>query len=418
MFKQLVALILLCKLSHTTHMPQQISMTVLEPGDDFTVMCPVTGHVVGLFYWFKLKFGFMVQTVAAGSFRNLKLKEQFDNSRFTVTYTDTRYFLNITNVSKEDEATYFCQAGTAYEMKVLNGTLLAVNGHKNHQKSVYVEQRPETQSVQKGDSVSLQCSLHYKENRVQCPGEHSVYWFRAGSRESHPGVIYTHNNNSVTQEERSCVYSLSKTFQSSSDYGTYYCAVVTCGEILFGEGTTVETKISGQEVNPVVIVLGTLLALCVIVIAILMLCVEKPSQHSSSDAGTYYCAVVTCGEILFGEGTTVEIKSELFPVVIALGVLLACCVTVIAILIFHVNRSRACEHCKAGAKSASQNPGCDKSTAEQSTDLDGDTEAENYAALNFSARKARSVKKNRESPQECVYSAVRAEYHTQHHTSL
>ncbi|CAJ1059005.1 uncharacterized protein LOC117817690 isoform X1 [Xyrichtys novacula] len=268
MIKQLPALALLCALSQTA-VPHQISMTVVQPGGDFSLSCSVNVYKAGLFYWYKLKFGYTVQKVAGGSFQTLKLEEEFENSRVEVSQRDTVYFLNIRNVSKEDEATYFCQAGTAYELIILNGSLLAVNDHKNHQRSVYVKQRPETQSVEVGDSVSLQCSLlfKYKETRVQCPGEHDVYWFRAGSGESPPGLIYTHKNRSFKEEERGCVYSLSKTIQNSSDAGTYYCAVVTCGEILFGEGTTVETR---QEWNPVVITLGTLLALCVIVIAVLI----------------------------------------------------------------------------------------------------------------------------------------------------
>ena len=115
----------------------------------------------------------------------------------------------------------------------------------NQQKSVYAKQSPETSSVQLGDALTLQCSLLSKnttENTDQCPGEHNVYWFRAGSRGFHPGVLYTHRNKSDERVERSCVYSLSKTIQDSSDTGTYYCAVVTCGEILFGEGTKVDTS--------------------------------------------------------------------------------------------------------------------------------------------------------------------------------
>lgn len=116
--------------------------------------------------------------------------------------------------------------------------------HKNLQKSVYVQQSPQIESVQPGDPMTLQCSLlsKDKENRVQCPGEHSVHWFRAGSGKSHPSIIYTNNHSSDEDEkrmERGCVYSLSKTMRESSDIGTYYCAVVTCGEILFGEGTKV-----------------------------------------------------------------------------------------------------------------------------------------------------------------------------------
>ncbi|XP_041652720.1 uncharacterized protein LOC121515860, partial [Cheilinus undulatus] len=258
-------------LAHTIDLPHQISLTVVEPGDDFNLTCKaVTGPKTWLIYWYKLKFGYMVQTVAAGSFQNYKLEEQFKNSRFGVIYTDSLYVFNIRNVSKEDEAMYFCQAGTAYERTVLNGTLLAVNDHKNHQKPVYIKQSPERQSVQMGDSVSLQCSLlsKHKETREQCPGEHSVYWLRAGAGESHPAVIYTHSDKG--DEEKSCVYSFSKTIESSSDAGTYYCAVVTCGQILFGEGTTLDTKICGQDWSPVLVVLGTLLALCVIVIAVLL----------------------------------------------------------------------------------------------------------------------------------------------------
>uniref|UniRef100_A0A8D0DCV2 Ig-like domain-containing protein n=1 Tax=Sander lucioperca TaxID=283035 RepID=A0A8D0DCV2_SANLU len=238
MIGRLAALILLSTLSliQTSEVPHQISLTMVELGNSLSLTCSVSGIEAGLFYWYKLKFGHMVQTVAAGTFDKITLQEPFTNSRFTVTNVNAQHVLNITNVSKEDEATYLCQAGSAYTMKFINGTLLAVNDPKNLQTSVYVKQSPETESVQPGDSVTLQCSLlsKTKGNTDQCPGEHSVYWFRSGSGESHPGIIYTHSDK---EEERSCVYSLSKTIQNSSDTGTYYCAVVMCGEILFGKGT-------------------------------------------------------------------------------------------------------------------------------------------------------------------------------------
>ncbi|XP_047196547.1 uncharacterized protein LOC118112475 [Hippoglossus stenolepis] len=271
MLTPLVTLVLLrsVSLTQTAEVPPQISLMVVGIGQNATLQCQVSEKEGKFFHWYKQTHGYLIQTVATGTFSRQTLQEQFRNSRFTVTEGKSHYSLTIANVAKEDEATYFCQNGTAYSQTFVNGIFLAVSGNKNQQKSVLVKQSPETESVRPGASVILQCSLlfKHKENLVQCPVNNSVHWFRAGSGRSHPGFIYTQSSRRDEQEEKSCVYSLSKTIHNSSDAGTYYCAVVTCGEILFGEGTKVETT---QETDLLVIVLGVLLALCVIVIAILV----------------------------------------------------------------------------------------------------------------------------------------------------
>ncbi|XP_026003160.1 uncharacterized protein LOC113009192 [Astatotilapia calliptera] len=247
----------------------QIPLIEVEVGKNVTLQCPVTEKDGKFVHWFKQSPGYMIQTVATGSYTKQTLSEEFNNGRFSVSEGQTLYFLSMRNVQKEDEATYFCQYGSAYSQTFNTSVYLAVNGH-SEQKSVYVKQTPEAVSVHPGSSVTLQCSLfsNNNENRSKCPDEHRVYWFRAGSGQSHATIIYTHRNYSQKQEGRRCVHSLSKTIQNSSDAGIYYCAVVTCGEIVFGEGTQVETR---QKWDPVIIVLGTLLALCVIVIAVLIL---------------------------------------------------------------------------------------------------------------------------------------------------
>nr|XP_033949414.1 uncharacterized protein LOC117454334 [Pseudochaenichthys georgianus] len=254
-------------LIQTAEDSHQISLTVVEVGDDLVLACSTVENEAGLFYWYKLKFGYMVETVAAGTLAEISLPGEFQNSRLTVKKRNAQFVLNFRNVTKEDEATYFCQSGTAYTMELVNSTLLFVKDHKNLKKSIYVKQSPETELVLLGDSVTLQCSLLSKNNESanQCPGEHNVYWFRSGSGESHPSILYTH---SEEQKERSCVFSLSKTIHNSSDPGTYYCAVATCGQILFGEGTTVETR---QQLDLFVPALGALLACCLIVIAVLII---------------------------------------------------------------------------------------------------------------------------------------------------
>ncbi|KAF3838706.1 hypothetical protein F7725_010474 [Dissostichus mawsoni] len=95
--------------------------------------------------------------------------------------------------------------------------------------------------VHPGVSATLQCSVLSDSEDKKCPGEHSVHWFGVRSDKSYPNIIYTDGNEQneckkTSDTKKSCVYHLSKNF-SSSDAGIYYCAVATCGEILFGDGT-------------------------------------------------------------------------------------------------------------------------------------------------------------------------------------
>jgi len=96
--------------------------------------------------------------------------------------------------------------------------------------------------------VTVQCSVLFNFEKKSCPAEHSVYWFRAGSDKSPPSLIYAHENSGDGCESclevnstQKCVYSFSKNI-TSSDAGTYYCAVAACGEIIFGNGNKLDVK--------------------------------------------------------------------------------------------------------------------------------------------------------------------------------
>lgn len=93
--------------------------------------------------------------------------------------------------------------------------------------------------------MTFNCSLisKTKVSTEQCSSENRAYWFRVGEGESHPDFVSAQKKCNDAQDGRSCEYQLSKTVQNSQDFGTYYCAVVTCGRILLGQGTKVDKGI-------------------------------------------------------------------------------------------------------------------------------------------------------------------------------
>ncbi|XP_034739278.1 uncharacterized protein LOC117951614 [Etheostoma cragini] len=152
--------------------------------------------------------------------------------------------------------------------------------------------------VRPEDSVTLQCSVLLNSEDKPCPGEHSVFWFRAGSNEFHPSLTYAHRNRGDECEKspeayspQKCVYNLSK-IVSYSDAGTYYCAVATCGEIiLLGNGTKLAVEAANmssgecQRANTILSLLSAALVTSVMVIALLVYTIKK-NKFNYCDAAT------------------------------------------------------------------------------------------------------------------------------------
>lgn len=106
--------------------PHKIPVRVVKQGDNVTLTCPVSADVTG-FFLHKIKFGYLAQTFASG-YGKVSLQGQFNTSRFTATKENSLHVFKIRNACKEDEATYLCQAGTAYGISFTSGTVLIVNG--------------------------------------------------------------------------------------------------------------------------------------------------------------------------------------------------------------------------------------------------------------------------------------------------
>ncbi|XP_026185571.1 uncharacterized protein LOC113144079 [Mastacembelus armatus] len=168
---------------------------------------------------------------------------EFSGSRFIVKHDKNISNLTIVRTIKEDKGMYHC-AVRNWDKFSWSGTHLSLKGNTQRTSNYSVVQSTVSDPVRPGDSVTLQCSVLSDSESDTCPRNHSVYWFRAGSDESHPNIIYTDGNNECEKRSdtvKSCVYHFSKNI-NSSDAGTYYCAVATCGQILFGNGTKLDIE--------------------------------------------------------------------------------------------------------------------------------------------------------------------------------
>uniref|UniRef100_A0A4W5RLH3 Ig-like domain-containing protein n=1 Tax=Hucho hucho TaxID=62062 RepID=A0A4W5RLH3_9TELE len=167
--------------------------------------------------------------------------------------------LSISDMNCSDSATYYF--GSAHSNLLGIWTIVYVKG--SNSKTVVAQSVSE--SVQPGDSVTLNCTIHTET----CAGEHSVYWIRHGSEESqsHPGIIYTHGDSSDQCEKspeagsptQSCVYNLLKRNLTLSDAGTYYGAVASCGEILLGNRTKLDVECGHSDPQMKILVLFSII---------------------------------------------------------------------------------------------------------------------------------------------------------------
>ncbi|XP_035266633.1 uncharacterized protein LOC118223771 isoform X1 [Anguilla anguilla] len=260
---------------------QPDGLVTAQLGETVMLPCFFPVRAVPNFSWLKQPLGQKPQLLARiWSYEtDPTFYNEFKNSkRFSAKAAKGSFNLTVSGVEPSDSATYYCALAVARELSFGNGTTLMVTGSESHSRTVVLQQ-PESESVQPGDSVTLQCTVHTET----CVGEHSVYWFRQGSGESPPGIISTHGTRSdecqrssgAVSPTQSCVYNFPKRNLSPSDAGTYYCAVATCGEILFGNVTKLHFE--GNKHLPLYCLAGGL-TLSVILNVVLALKWRKSSE--------------------------------------------------------------------------------------------------------------------------------------------
>ncbi|XP_053091552.1 uncharacterized protein LOC113547199 [Pangasianodon hypophthalmus] len=148
---------------------------------------------------------------------------------------------------------------------------------------------------------------------------------------------------------------------TQSDEAMYYCALTEVN-IVFGDGTYL--KIKGEHVT-------------------ISSETSKPALCDNS---------VVCEPTLHGNSTNMNTQEK---TVLGLGTALGLCALLIFCLTYFILRRRKCDKKNTSTKNSS------------GTGQESEAETLNYAALQFSKRKAKAEKRKTGSLDECVYSNVK-----------
>nr|XP_008303420.1 PREDICTED: uncharacterized protein LOC103375012 [Stegastes partitus] len=190
-------------------------------GDDVILTCP--RKALGSLFWFRLGSGNVPEVLGKTfHFRNVDHHIRIETKPGTVV-------LYINKAQQSDSAVYYCMEIQQQNVAFLKGTNLRVEGPEPAIATV-----PPSDPVLPGDPVTLQCSVLSDSDKKTCSGDFTVSCFRAGSDED--GDVC--KIRPKAQSTQKCV-PLSNTITSSE---FFFCPVATCGEILFGNGTKLNSE--------------------------------------------------------------------------------------------------------------------------------------------------------------------------------
>nr|XP_020501283.1 uncharacterized protein LOC109992853 [Labrus bergylta] len=261
-----------------------------EAGESLTLTCDFKGDQSSTrVYWYKQTIGDKLRLVSefykyGGTYHS----EFKDNPRFTLDAQNGKNLLTISDLNMSDSATYYCISCNYCKLDILETVIVSVKGPGVNIPAVVHQTASET--IEPGGSVTLSCTVH----PGTCDGEHSVYWFK----NSHPGFIYTHGGKNdqcvrkANSQTNTCTYNLPMKNLNISNTGTYYCAVASCGHILFGNGTKLD---SGDGLNsPALVYLlsGALIfaTILIVVMAFLLYKMNKRNRLLSQEAQARFSA--------------------------------------------------------------------------------------------------------------------------------
>ncbi|XP_043101891.1 uncharacterized protein LOC122349791 [Puntigrus tetrazona] len=257
----------------------QMENVAVQAGDEVTFYCFHPKDQLNRVMWFKQTLGERPVLVASSYHwtQNSVLYDDFKKAkRFKVVAALGSLNLTIQSTVQSDSALYYCAVSFSNVVYFGAGTNLVLRGSKSDK--IHILQQPHPGITPSDRNVTLQCTI--QNEHEGCGGEKKVHWFRRCLGKSHSGIIHTQDS----CKNKSCAYSLSMGNIEPSDAGMYYCAVVTCREILFGHGINLasDDEPKGQHMK-IYILIGLAALLTLSFISNILLCVKKIKDNTPQD---------------------------------------------------------------------------------------------------------------------------------------
>ncbi|XP_034532071.1 uncharacterized protein LOC117807117 [Notolabrus celidotus] len=255
---------------------QDRGLKTARVGYEVTLHCTYQDDTVNFLSWYKQSLGGKPDIIST----RMKLNPEATISsaykeRFRVIAKKGINHLVIRDIQLSDSATYYCGILEFNAIEFGEGVFLQVKSSSSNITAVV--HQPALELLRAGDSVNLSCTIYTEP----CAGEQSFYWFRHGAAQ--PAVMYHSKGQCEADSEshmKSCILNLAVKSVSSADAGMYYCALASCGETVFGNGTRVQ--IEGGSASPRLLVYCLSVALAVSIIVLLVLAFILHRKESCS----------------------------------------------------------------------------------------------------------------------------------------
>lgn len=223
----------------TSGITQDSGVITAEVGQSVTLKCYCQQNTVTFLSWYQQSLGgkpLIISTWMKHS-TEATISPAYERRFHVLAEEEGTNHLVITDLRLSDSATYYCGILEFNEIEFGQGAFLHVKTSLSNIHAVV--HQPELETFRWGDSVNLSCTVYTEK----CAGEQNLYWFRHSVAQ--PAIMY-HNVGKCMKDSHmeNCTLNLAIKSVSSSDAGMYYCALASCGEIVFGQGTRV--KIAGR----------------------------------------------------------------------------------------------------------------------------------------------------------------------------